>query len=200
MPTTEIDDWKQLVQQTRGGDSGAGQQLVERLYPTVIKIVRNHRPVSIDEEDLAQEVFMKVFSKLDTWRGLQPLEHWVARISRNTCFDHLRKKKRRGELRYADLIEEEESMLEQLLASNSESGEKIDSAEEVHRLLEQLLATLKPNEERVLRMLDLEQLAVKEIAAQLSWGESRVKVTAFRARKKLQKTLKEMEGGLADES
>ena len=63
-----------------------------------------------------------------------------------------------------------------------------------------VLATLKPNEERVLRMLDLEQLAVKEISAQLNWGESRVKVTAFRARKKLQKTLKEMEGGLADES
>ncbi|MFT5470868.1 MAG: RNA polymerase sigma-70 factor (ECF subfamily) [Verrucomicrobiales bacterium] len=200
MPSFEIDDWKQLVQQTRDGDSGAGHQLVERLYPTVIKIVRNHRPVAIDEEDLAQEVFMKVFSKLDTWRGLQPLEHWVARISRNTCFDHLRKKKRRGELRYADLSEEEESVIEQLLTAGAETDQQIDSTAEVHQLLEKLLATLKPAEERVLRMLDLERLAVKDIAEQLKWGESRVKVTAFRARKKLQATLKEMEGGLNHET
>lgn len=192
------DDWDQLLQQTRSGDAEAGRMLVEKLYPTVIKIVRSHRPVAMDEEDLAQEIFMKMFAKLDSFRGVQPLEHWVARISRNTCFDHLRKQKRRGELRCADLREEEEKVVLQLLAEGAETDSRIDSAEEIQYLLGRLLATLKPAEERVLRMLDLEQLPVREIAAQLDWGESRVKVTAFRARKKLQNTIKEMEGGLLE--
>ena len=200
MPPCTNDDWEQLLQQTRGGDAGASRLLVERLYPTVIKIVRTHRPVAMDEEDLAQEIFMKVFSKLDSYRGLQPLEHWVARISRNTCFDHLRKQRRRGELRYADLSEDEEAVVQQLLTSTAEPEKRIDSKEEVHGLLAKLLATLKPAEERVLRMLDLEEMAVKDIAAQLKWGESRVKVTAFRARKKLQVTLSKMEGGLTHEA
>lgn len=199
MQPSEDDDWENLLQLTRRGDAQAGQQLVERLYPVVIRIVRNHRPIAMDEEDLAQEVFMKVFGKLDSYRGLQPLEHWVARISRNTCFDHLRKQKRRGELRYADLREEEVVVIEQLLAQGAETDDRLGSPEEVHILLEKLFSTLKPAEERVLRMLDLDQMPVKEIAAQLNWGESRVKVTAFRARKKLQKTMQEMDGGLAHE-
>jgi len=184
------ESWETLLSMAQRGDSAAGAQLVERLYPTVIRIVRNHLPFAMDEEDLAQEIFLKMFAKLDSFRGVQPLEHWVSRIARNTCYDHLRKQKRRGELRYADLREEETELLESVLARPAEPETMLDSTEGVHGLLNRLLASLKPMEEKVLRLLDLEQLSVKDIAAQLGWGESKVKVTAFRARKKLQATLK----------
>ncbi len=189
----EGDTWEALLDRARRGDDAAGEALVERLYPVVIRIVRNHLPFAMDEEDLAQEIFMKMFAKLHTFRADQPLEHWVARIARNTCFDHLRRQKRRGELRYADLREEEVAILENVLAGQSKTDTMIDSEEGVRDLLNRLLATLKPPEEMVLRLLDLEQLSVREIGNQLGWGESKVKVTAFRARKKLQATLQAWE-------
>ncbi|MEM1295865.1 MAG: RNA polymerase sigma factor [Verrucomicrobiota bacterium] len=193
MAQNEDDDWNRLLQQARRGNPSAGKTMVERLYPTVIRIVRNHRPFAMDEEDLAQEVFMKMFAKLDTYRGLQPIEHWVSRIARNTCYDHLRKQQRRGELRYADLREEDSHVLEAMLSKAAESDSMLDTPEGVRNLLNQLLATLRPGEQQVLRMLDLEEMPVKEIAQQLNWGESKVKVTAFRARKKLRATLEKLE-------
>lgn len=193
MAQDDGDSWEVLVERSLRGEAAAGQELVERLYPVVIRIVRNHLPKAMDEQDLAQEIFMKMFAKLDTYRAEQPLEHWVSRIARNTCFDHLRRQKRRGELRYADLREEDTVVLEAILAKDGEVSDAIDSAEEVRGLVDRLLATLKPHEEAVLRLLDLEQLSVKDIADQLNWGESKVKVTAFRARKKLQATLQSWE-------
>jgi len=188
--------WEELLRSTRDGDERAGAQLVEALYPTVLRIVRTHRPVAMDERDLAQEVFLKMFAKLETFRGDQPLEHWVSRIARNLCFDHLRKQQRRGEMRYADLAEGEEELLEAAFSRELATRAGTDSPEEVRRLIEKLLATLKPGEATVVRMLDLEERPVKEIAADLDWGESRVKVTAFRARKKLQETMKTWEAKL----
>jgi RNA polymerase sigma-70 factor (ECF subfamily) len=60
-------------------------------------------------------------------------------------------------------------------------------------VLEKLLATLKPAEQMVLRMLDLEERSVQEICRLTGWGASRIKVTAFRARRKLGETFKRLE-------
>jgi RNA polymerase sigma-70 factor, ECF subfamily len=188
--------WEVLLRRTRQGDEGAARSLVTALYPCVLRIVRAHRPVAMDEEDLVQEAFLKIFAKLDTFRGDQPLDHWVSRIARNLCFDHLRKQQRRGEVRYADLGEGESEVLEAAFSRELTARAGIDSHEEVRRLIEKLLSTLRPGEAMVVRMLDLEEKAVKDVAMELGWGESRVKVTAFRARRKLQETMRTWEGKL----
>lgn len=192
--------WEDLLRLTRKGDEGAARHLVAGLYPSVLRIVRTHRPVAMDEQDLVQEVFLKMFAKLDSYRGDQPLDHWVARIARNLCFDHLRKQRTRGELRYADLGEGEGEILEAAFSREMAGRPGIDSPEEVRRLVERLLGTLRPAEARVVRMLDLEERPVKEVAAELGWGESRVKVTAFRARRKLQETMQRWEAKLHEEA
>ncbi len=184
--------------EAREGDPDASRRLVEQLYPLVIRIVRHHLPRGMDEEDLAQEVFLRLFAKLASFRGERPLEHWVARITRNLCFDQLRRQRRRGELRCSDLGEEELRVLEAAMAWEQFSGGIPESAESTGELLAKLLGTLRPDEERVLRLLDLEGMAVREIASLLGWGESRVKVTAFRARKKLRDVLRAMEPGVND--
>jgi len=188
-----------LVSLVLRGESAAAERLVGLLYPVVVRIVCHHLPRGMDQQDLAQEVFMKLFSKLGTFRGDKPLEHWVARITRNVCFDHLRRQRRRKELRCADLTEDEERVLEAVLADQHPSGLHLDSGEATGELLAKLLATLRPAEERVLRLLDLEGMPVKEISALLGWGESRIKVTAFRARRKLREVLRDLEPGLAGE-
>ena len=103
-----------LITLTRNSDEAAAKELVEQLYPAVIRIVRNHLPRRESEEDLSQEIFLKIFAKLHQYRADMPFEHWVSRISVNTCIDHLRKQHNRPEYRWSDFSEEQQAILDNL--------------------------------------------------------------------------------------
>lgn len=92
-----------LLAAVRAGDDAAARALVERLYPCVVAVVRAHLPRRDDLEDLMQETFLKMFARLDQYRGEVALERWSARIALNTCLDRLRRQRARPELRWADL-------------------------------------------------------------------------------------------------
>jgi len=195
MPLSEIPpspDWPAAVARVRAGDQQAAAEMVDALYSHVLRIVRSHLPRAADEQDISQEVFMKVFSRIETWRGDQPFPHWVARIAVNTCYDRLRRQKARPEVRFADLSEEEAAFLENTF-TGSESGDVAPAHTDGAEVVEKLLSTLNATEQTVLRLLDLEQKSVQEITALTGWGASKVKVTAMRARRKLNDTLKRLE-------
>src|SRR6478735_8844518 len=105
-------DFARCLDRVRQHDQAAARQLVEQLYPLVIRIVRSHRPRRVAEEDLAQDVFLKMFSRLDQYQGAVPFPHWVSRIAVTTCIDQLRAQKRRPEIRWAYLPEEQADMLD----------------------------------------------------------------------------------------
>jgi len=174
----------------RADDQRAARELVEHLYPLVIRIVRSHRPRRVAEEDLAQEVFLKMFSRLTQYQGAVPLTHWVSRIAVTTCIDHLRAQKRRPEFRWADLSESEADVLDAVLTNEREVP--ANDALAATELVEKLLSQLKPDDQLVLRLLDLEQKTIAEIAALTGWNQSLIKVRAFRARRKLQKLFLEL--------
>src|SRR6185503_7930097 len=109
----DLDDTTWLTR-VREGDEIAARRLVERLYPTVMKIVRCRLPRRTLEEDLAQAVFARVFRALHQFSGRVPLEHWVARIAINTCLNQLKYESGRPELRMSDLSEEQEAVVQQL--------------------------------------------------------------------------------------
>src|SRR5207245_11502830 len=109
-----------LVQGALRQDGAAARELVRRLYPLVAKMVRSHRPRRTSEEYLCQMIFIKVFQKLSQFSGKVPLEHWVSRIAVNTCLSQIESEKVRPELRYADLSEEEQAVVENLAASTEE--------------------------------------------------------------------------------
>ena len=88
------------IARVREGDEEATVALVERLYPTIVKCVRCHRPRRTSEEDLVQVVFTKIFRKLDQYSGRAPLEHWVSRIAINTCIKQTKHESIRPELRW----------------------------------------------------------------------------------------------------
>jgi RNA polymerase sigma-70 factor (ECF subfamily) len=174
----------------RTGDQRAARELVEHLYPLVIRIVRSHLPRRVAEEDLAQEVFLKMFSRLAQYQGAVPFTHWVSRIAVTTCIDHLRAQKRRPEFRWADLSESEADVLDAVLTNEREVP--ANDALEATELVQKLLGQLKPDDQLVLRLLDLEQKTIAEIAALTGWNQSLIKVRAFRARRKLQKLFLEL--------
>lgn len=180
----ELERW---LAGARAGDADASRALVEALYPLVIRIVRGHRPVRLAEEDLAQEVFVKLFARLDRYEAQAgiPFEHWVSRLTVRTCLDALRAERRRPELRCSDLGDEESQWLEFLLNAAAPPPETPDTS--AAEAVEHLLAQLSPDDRWVIRLLDLEQKSVAEISQLTGWSRPAVKVRAFRARHRLRK-------------
>jgi len=179
------------LQRVREKDEDAARELVEHLYPLVIKIVRSHLPRRVAEEDLAQEIFMKTFARLSQYSGTVPLPHWVSRIALNTCRDHLRAQKIRPEFRLADLSQEEATVLEVVLSDNEALAP--DLALGASDLVERLLERLGADDRMILRLLDMEGNSIEEIRDMTGWNMSLIKVRAFRARRKLRKFWTELE-------
>jgi RNA polymerase sigma factor (sigma-70 family) len=175
----------------RQRDQAAARQLVEQLYPLVSRIVRSHLPRRVAEEDLAQDIFLKMFTRLEQYQGTVPFPHWVSRIAVTTCIDQLRAQKRRPEFRWADLSETEAEVLDNVLTDEHDvtPGDALAARELVNKLLGQL----KPDDRLVLQLLDLEQKTIAEISALTGWNQTLVKVRAFRARRKLQKLFQELQ-------
>jgi RNA polymerase sigma factor (sigma-70 family) len=178
------------LQRVRVRNQDAARQLVEHLHPLVIRIVRAHLPRRVLEEDLAQEVFMKMFTRLDQYQGAVPFPHWVSRIAVTTCIDHLRAQKRRPEFRWADLSENEADVLDAVLTSEdaADAGDALAARELVGKLLDQL----KPDDRMVIQLLDLEQKTLVEISELTGWNTTLIKVRAFRARRKLKKLFEQL--------
>ncbi len=180
-------DLTACLERVRQRDEDAARALMEHLYPFVLKLVRAHLPRRTSEEDLAQTVFMKVFSKLDQYSGTVPLEHWVSRIAINACLNQLRQEKVRPELRWSDLNEEEAHVLQCLAATSEELHPDQHFAS--RELVEQLLERLSPEDRLVVQWLHIEGRSIDEIKKLTGWNGPLIKVRAFRARHKLRKHL-----------
>ena len=178
------------LDRVRKRDQIAARELVEYLHPLVIRICHSHLPRRVSEEDLAQDIFLKMFTRIDQYQGTVPFTHWVSRIAVTTCIDQLRAQKRRPELRWADMSERETDVLDSVITSENDVSpdDAVSAKELVHKLLDQL----KPEDRLVIQYLDLEQKSIAEISALTGWNQTLVKVRAFRARRKLQRFYKEL--------
>lgn len=180
----------ELIARAVDRDERACSQMVETLYPLVIGIVRRNLPRHQAAEDLAQEIFVKLFTSLEKFRGESPFEHWVSRIATLSCYESLRRQKSRPILEFSEL-----DMDHSQDASDSFDPNAVDvqPAQSSLELLQKLLATLKPRDQMVIRLLHLEEKSVAEIATETGWSPSKIKVTAMRAREKMKKALRNLE-------
>src|SRR5215216_4016267 len=176
-----------LVTAALQNDDDAARALVRRLYPLVAKIVRVHRSRRTSEEDLCQMIFIKVFQKLSQFSANVPLEHWVSRIAVNTCLNQIELEKVRPELRYADLSNEEQAVVENLATSSDELAP--DQRLASRQLVEHLLGALKPVERLAIDLLYLQGRSIEEIRKITGWSAALIKVRAFRARQKMKQQL-----------
>jgi len=178
------------VARVRQGDEAAARQLLEHLQPLVLKLVRAHLPRRTSEEDMVQAVFVKVFTRLSQFSGAVPLEHWVSRIAVNTCIHQISKERVRPEIRYADLSEDEEQVVQTL----ANSGEELSPAQTIasQELVTKLLGLLSAQDRLVITLMHLEGRTVEEVRQVTGWNKSVIKVRAFRARRKLRKHLEDL--------
>lgn len=178
----EGSDYSECIAGVLRGDQDAARELVGRLHPFVLRLVRARLPRRQSEEDMVQEVLMKVFASLSCYRGVAPFEHWVSRVAVNACLNQLRGERSRPELRFADLTEDQAALLESGPELEADDPSRAQAARE---LVDRLLQTLPATDAALLRWLELEELSVLQVRELTGWSATYIRVRAFRARRLL---------------
>src|SRR4051795_7371579 len=117
---------QELIEKARGGDASAFNQVVtayrRRILGTISRLIG--RPE--DVEDVAQEVFLRLYFSLEQLRTPEVFEPWLYRLTVNACYDYLRKSRRRLEFRMADLSEQQVMMADAVAGTRAQTddGEK----------------------------------------------------------------------------
>jgi RNA polymerase sigma-70 factor (ECF subfamily) len=137
-----------------------------------------------------QDVFVKMFSRLEQFNGDAPFEHWVARLAHTTCLDALRRQRARPECRWSDLNEAEQALLESLAGETAPADADLGAAA---ALLEKLLSTLPPDDAWLLRQVEIEERPLAELCAERGWNAVAGRVRLFRARRRLTAAWKALE-------
>lgn len=179
----------ELIAAVLRGDASSFEPLVQKYSPRVFATARRYARRESEVEDIVQEVWLKAFHKLASFRGDAPFEHWLMRLAVRTCYDFLRGHQRNRESSFTDLTEPESDWLDRFVTEPDAASERSDAAKElVARLLEQL----SPPARLIITLLEIEDRSVKEIAELTGWSVPLVKVRAFRARAEMKKLVARM--------
>jgi RNA polymerase sigma-70 factor, ECF subfamily len=192
---TNLSQTKQLVASARNGDEAAFEELFNSHRRRVALIAGRFFHQREQIEEIVQETFAKVYFALDTYANSESDDDalfaaWIARIAFNTCYDELRRMKRRPEHFADDLSEDETGWLKNRL--QADASPNAESASISRDLAQKLLARLSPEDRLVLVLLNAEELSVNEIARLMGWSTSKVKVRAHRARAALRRVLRKL--------
>jgi RNA polymerase sigma-70 factor (ECF subfamily) len=179
----------ELIAAVLKGDSASFEPLVLKYSPRVFATARRYARRESEVEDIAQEVWLKAFDKLKSFRGEAPFEHWLMRLTVRTCYDFLRGHQRSRESSFSDLSEPESDWLERFVTAPETAGEDVDAAK---MLVGRVLERLSPPARLVITLLEIEDRSVKEISALTGWSVPLVKVRAFRARAEMRKIVFKM--------
>src|SRR5450432_852307 len=175
----------ELIAAVLKGDAASFEPLVQKYSPRVFATARRESEI----EDIAQEVWLKASSKLASFRGEAPFEHWLMRMTVRTCYDFLRGHQRNRESSFSELSEPETDWLERFVADPDSAAEDAAAAK---LLVARVLEKLSPPARLVITLLEIEDRSVKEIAELTGWSVPLVKVRAFRARGEMRKIVAKM--------
>ena len=183
IPDTDVRTDEELVALVVGGAVDWFEELITRYQPRVFGMARKYFRNESDVEDVVQTVFTKTFQKLSSYKGTAPFEHWFMRLSVNTCYDALRRRRNRPEHTISDMLFDDENWQDRL--GNIPSGDDPEGLEQARELVHTVLDQVSDRARIVLTLQELEGRSIREIAGITGWSESLVKVQAFRARKEM---------------
>jgi RNA polymerase sigma-70 factor, ECF subfamily len=167
---------KELVERCRKGDDDAWRELVDQFGQKVYSIAYHFTLKREEAEELAQEVFLRVFENLHRYDGSYPLTAWLVSLSRNLCIDRYRRRKREKSFRFVS----DEAVAPLLKSEDDPSAEAI--RKERAKLLFWALAEIPEDLAEILVLRDLDGLPYEEIGRALQLPDGTVKSRLFRAR------------------
>ncbi|MBV9083953.1 MAG: sigma-70 family RNA polymerase sigma factor [Acidobacteriaceae bacterium] len=179
---------QELIERARSGDSSAFNEMVlayrRRILGTISRLIG--RPE--DVEDVAQEVFVRLYYSLDQLRTPDMFEPWLYRLTVNAAYDYLRRARRRGESRMADLSEQQVMMADSLAGSNQAQEERHRG--QVRELVDALFRHVSEDDRLLLTLKEVEGLSLRELQKIYNVNENALKVRLFRARQRVLKAYK----------
>jgi RNA polymerase sigma-70 factor (ECF subfamily) len=181
-----------LVRRAQAGDEEAFHEIVERYQSKVFSIIHGIVRQRNDVEDIAQQVFAKVYLSIKGFDFRSSLITWIYKITVNECFDYLRKRKVRKLVYESDLSEDEVRRVENNEPSVGRQA-PADSTLARRDYVLKLLSRVSEEERSLLMMKEVEGYSVEELAAKTGMNENTIKVKLFRARQKLVKAAQRLE-------
>src|ERR1700691_167514 len=181
-----------LVRRAQAGEEAAFREIVEKYQSKVFSIIHGIVRQRNDVEDIAQQVFAKVYFSIRNFDFRSSLITWIYKITVNECFDYLRKKKVRKLVYESDMSEDEMRRVE-----NSEPaldrGARADSSLARRDYVVKLMDRVSDEEKQLLLLKEVEGYSVEELSGMLKMNENTVKVKLFRARQKLVKAAQRLD-------
>jgi RNA polymerase sigma-70 factor (ECF subfamily) len=183
----------EIIQKVLKGNVDAFAGLVRRYQSHVLNLVKMHIPEG-DVEETAQLAIIRAYKSLAGYRGEgQGFKAWLSTVTIRACYDYWRKAYRSKEVPLSALTDDHKRWIEQAAAEESTQGLREKAAsDEAREILDWGLAHLSAGDRMVLELVYFEGLSGREAADMLGWTTANVKVRAFRARRKLEKILREM--------
>lgn len=183
-----------LIQNTLEGDQQAFEELIRRYQGFVHNVVYHYFAKREDVEDIAQEVFFKVYQALSSYDADRPFKHWLGRITSNMCIDEFRKRKRSRVISLeSDLGKDEKASLDQLYqAAETNSFLSAGGAEASLDLLKKAMDTLSEKDRITYVLREVEGLDYDEIGSMLGTSEGAARIRVSRSRQQLKKKLEVM--------
>lgn len=175
----------EIVRRILGGEVEAFDLLLRRHGARIFGIV-SRRVRQEDVETVAQDVFVSAFRSLRGYEGRQPLENWLARIARRRCCDYWRLKERQIDTSEAPVGEDQRAWLERMCtALSAEAFDRECGREEAADTVQAVLARLGADDRALIESIYFDDLPLREVATTMRWSVAKVKVRAYRARKRL---------------
>ena len=173
-----------LIQRVQAGDEIAFRDLVERYQAKVFSIIYGILRNRNDAEDIAQQVFTKVYFSIPKFDFRSSLLTWVYKITVNECYDYLRKKRVRKLVYESDFTEEDIRTMENTEQS-AEKSRPVDIRLAQRDLVMKLLDKLSEDDRTLLLLKEVEGHSVEELSEMTGMNQNTIKVKLFRARQKL---------------
>jgi len=177
-------DAELLVKKTLAGNKKAFESIIEGHQRLVSHIVFRMVQNTSDQEDICQDVFLKVYENLGGFQFESKLSTWIAKIAYNTCLNYLEKK--RVPL-FDDLTPQERSL--DSVSDCSIRPDQIVEGREVSSLLQNEIEKMPVHYRTILTLYHLEQMSYKEIEETMQLPQGTVKSYLFRARRLLKNRL-----------
>jgi len=183
-----------LVRRVQARDEMAFREIVERYQAKVFSIIygilRNHN----DAEDIAQQVFSKIYFSIQNFDFRSSLLTWIYKITVNECYDYLRKKRVRKLVYESDFSEEDVRRMENSDTA-VEQAPAVDIRLAQHDLVIKLLDKLSAEDRSLLVLKEVEGHSVEELSQMSGMNENTIKVKLFRARQKMIKAAERLQKG-----
>jgi len=181
---------EELMTRIAEGDEYAFQSVVERHQTSVLNLIYRFIGDRTKSEDLAQEVFLRVWQAARTYEPKAKFTTWLYRIAANLCLNELKSSRRRGWLQFFHVDTNEQTVGKEDFSDGSPSPEDLLLSRERNRRITEALQSLPQNQRMALILKRYDDLSYEEIARILNCSVSAVESLLVRAKKNLQEKLK----------